>query len=458
MAGLKEAFLFIAVVAFSVQGYYIWSISPELRRGIYFHDKRDVSKTRIMANTISHNVIGHTNLNHTDKGMPVVLHDSRVFSADKSRTDKVETLPSKASREGQCHYKVQIYDKKGKARKAPVLQSIVQQLSDDPVKSSYVMECGNKCQMELTIADDSNKFTGMDAVVFHFVKSLIPRPQPPVSMNPNQTWVYFSWESPRSNAGEAVGTARLPVQATWTYHRSSEIVTPYGLYRRGVPMATQTKTPEEWVKGKKRLVAWMASNCAGTFWPRTAFVKELQKYIPVDTYGACGTLKCKPSWSTKCTVDLMRQYKFYLSLENAECGDYITEKLWNKPLTQGVVPIVYGPPRKVYEDLAPPNSFIYIGDYKNMQELADHLKLLDSNPKLYAKYFEWQYQGSIEVPKKMHESYKPSLFCNLIPVIEKVRRGELKRVPVRNSAFAQACRKPDKTKVSAFGLGKWNPW
>lgn len=37
------------------------------------------------------------------------------------------------------------------------------------------------------------------------------------------------------------------------------------------------------------------------------------------------------------------RYKFTLAFENADCEDYITEKLW-RPLIVGSVPIYYGSP------------------------------------------------------------------------------------------------------------------
>lgn len=39
----------------------------------------------------------------------------------------------------------------------------------------------------------------------------------------------------------------------------------------------------------------------------------------------------------------LARYKFVLAVENAECEDYVTEKLW-KPLSIGSVPIYMGAP------------------------------------------------------------------------------------------------------------------
>jgi hypothetical protein len=55
-------------------------------------------------------------------------------------------------------------------------------------------------------------------------------------------------------------------------------------------------------------------------------VKQLKKYIDVDVYGNCGTLSCPRSEEEDCRVMAAKKYKFYLSLENSLCKDYITEK------------------------------------------------------------------------------------------------------------------------------------
>ena len=388
--------------------------------------------------------------------VPWRQHSSENVQNILRTQDIVNVVPKVSQKKSQCHYKVQVHEKTN-ADKTVRLLSFMRKSKDGSTLPTDI-QCDNNCNIELTLGDAKNKFAGMDAVVFIPILQL-PKPHLPVDMNPNQTWVYASRESPRSDKGRIVGNNMFPVHATWTYHRESEIVTPYGCYRPGVAMTNTTKSPTEWVKGKTKLIIWISSNCGSTSWPRMGFVKELNKHIPVDSYGACGPLKCNQRQSTKCKGDLLRPYKFYLALENSECDDYITEKLWDKPLKHGVVPIVYGPNRKVYEDLAPPNSFIYIGDYKNIQELANYLKLLDSNPELYAKYLEWQYKGSIGDSKFINKIY-----CTLIPVIEKVKRGKLKRTPVGEMALFKSCRKqntgkkPNGRSLSAFGVGKWDPW
>lgn len=74
-------------------------------------------------------------------------------------------------------------------------------------------------------------------------------------------------------------------------------------------------------------------------------------------------------------------YHFYLALENSICQDYITEKLWYSGYSKTVIPIVLK--RKLVEPYVPPNSFIAFDDYKNLEEMAKHLKQLMSNKDEY---------------------------------------------------------------------------
>lgn len=45
------------------------------------------------------------------------------------------------------------------------------------------------------------------------------------------------------------------------------------------------------IGNKTKAVAWMVSNCNSNS-GRDLYVNELEKYIQVDVYGSCGSLKC----------------------------------------------------------------------------------------------------------------------------------------------------------------------
>jgi len=130
---------------------------------------------------------------------------------------------------------------------------------------------------------------------------------------------------------------------------------------------------------------------------RNAFVEELQKHLTVDIFGRCGDHECPgnhpnedPCYSPiKCYETMGPKYKFYLSLENSICPEYITEKFFF-PLGHGMVPVVLGPSRKYYEALAPPNSFLHVDDYPSVKDLAEHMLLLDKQTRVYQNHLMYK--------------------------------------------------------------------
>ena len=57
-------------------------------------------------------------------------------------------------------------------------------------------------------------------------------------------------------------------------------------------------------------------------------VEDLQKYVSVNVFGACGTMTCLKDRHEKCMKMVSADYKFYLSFENSLCRDYVTEKFF----------------------------------------------------------------------------------------------------------------------------------
>ena len=81
-----------------------------------------------------------------------------------------------------------------------------------------------------------------------------------------------------------------------------------------------------------------------------------------------------------------KEYKFYLSLENDICKDYITEKAFNA-LKLNTIPIILSG-----ADLAttlPPNSVIDALS-RSPEELADHLYHLLQHKEEYLSHFKWR--------------------------------------------------------------------
>ena len=86
----------------------------------------------------------------------------------------------------------------------------------------------------------------------------------------------------------------------------------------------------------------------------------------------------------------IRQYKFYLTFENQNCNDYVTEKFW-RALYTGAVPVVFGAPN--IQSMAPsPKSFINVDDFEGPKALADFLMKLHADDMAYSEYLAWKYR------------------------------------------------------------------
>jgi hypothetical protein len=151
-------------------------------------------------------------------------------------------------------------------------------------------------------------------------------------------------------------------------------------------------------------------------------VHQLSKYIPVDVYGRC--IPNRP-WPKKAGSDqdmsdeeLVSHYKFYLALENTNCEDYVTEKLW-RPFAVGSVPVVDGP--KDYSRFKPGRkSLVEYDDFGSPEALARFLRRLDEDDSAYEEYLSYRSkrtlantdsQGDVRInePETYNQDYKDRL-------------------------------------------------
>nr|XP_054753839.1 4-galactosyl-N-acetylglucosaminide 3-alpha-L-fucosyltransferase 9-like [Lytechinus pictus] len=242
-----------------------------------------------------------------------------------------------------------------------------------------------------------------------------------------QKWIFFSHESPINTRNNIIPPQKY-INKSYDYlmsfrFRESHLYGSYGYYDTVNPSIALNDT-RNWADGRKRKVAWLASNCGNSpflHWNRTGFVRELSKLVDVGMYGKCGEAGACPSrfqqvngkdYLSSCN-DFLRQFKFYLALENCACRDYMSEKFWNHAYNLDLVPIVFGPSRADYEAVAPPNSFIHVEDFETLQDLADYINLLDRNDHLYNKFFEWKKYGSVVVSREQW-LFEPKNMCQVV--------------------------------------------
>ncbi|XP_041367295.1 alpha-(1,3)-fucosyltransferase C-like [Gigantopelta aegis] len=245
-----------------------------------------------------------------------------------------------------------------------------------------------------TLTDNPDHLTTSDAVMFYTpVKPITPPPK-----TPGQIWVYFVEESPLHSRTELFGGPEWENLINWTmtYRKDSDIVFGYGVVHNKTERGPQ-KDYYAIAKAKTKLIAWFVSNC-NTKSQRMKYVKLLQKFVPVDVYGDCGSLKCPKNKEIGCIEMLNTDYKFYLSFENSLCLDYVTEKLY-RMLKYDVIPIARGWAN--YSKYLPNKSVISTSDFFTVRDLAELIKHLDSNMDEYLKYFSWKSSYSIEEPQAM---------------------------------------------------------
>ncbi|RIB10529.1 Glycosyltransferase Family 10 protein [Gigaspora rosea] len=117
---------------------------------------------------------------------------------------------------------------------------------------------------------------------------------------------------------------------------------------------------------------------------------------------------------------IIEKYPFYLSIENSQEPDYSSEKLWD-PFKLGVVPIVWGAPN-TRSYLPHPKSAIFIEDYPNVEDLANHLKYLVENKTAYLEYHQWRTMTnwSDGFEKKAYMSMY-NMECNICKEVARLR-------------------------------------
>ncbi|KAG9070084.1 hypothetical protein KI688_009415 [Linnemannia hyalina] len=137
-------------------------------------------------------------------------------------------------------------------------------------------------------------------------------------------------------------------------------------------------------------VAWIVSNCVARN-GRHFYVEQLLKYIKVDIYGKCMTNMAwpvHPDGRAFAANEVMGRYKFYLSIENNNCDDYVTEKI-QRPYSVGVVPILDGP-KDYSRFLATNHSSLRLDDFETSKQLAHRILELDQDDAAYMKYLDYK--------------------------------------------------------------------
>ncbi|XP_025108318.1 alpha-(1,3)-fucosyltransferase C-like isoform X3 [Pomacea canaliculata] len=270
-----------------------------------------------------------------------------------------------------------------------------------------------------TMTNDRSLLLQSDAVLLHagallkFFRSF-PLPH---QRTPEQVWILHNVEPPTRTP---LDLKRFNGLINWTaIHRlDSDVPVPYGGYIK-YPSGDRYGQNQSvnFARHNIRFAAWMSSNCYD-YNRRQLLIRQLKKLLggDLDLYGACGGKRCP---ETIC-FDTISNYKFFFAMENANCRDYITEKFWSA-LSRRQVPVVLGgASSEDYRKVAPPNSFIHIGDFPNLEQLVAHLRKVGADEDAYNGYLAWtrHYDVYSELPARrrwwcdlcqaLHDSTRPA--------------------------------------------------
>ena len=138
---------------------------------------------------------------------------------------------------------------------------------------------------------------------------------------------------------------------------------------------------EESLAKKSSFCSFVYSNGNGN--PiRQQFFQKLSEYKRVDSGGRFLNNIGLPE-GVEDKIEFESKHKFSIAFENTSHPGYTTEKLIQS-FAAGTVPIYWGDPR--IKEVFDPESFVFVNDYKSLDDVIDKIKEIDQNDELYLKY------------------------------------------------------------------------
>ncbi|XP_028320751.1 alpha-(1,3)-fucosyltransferase 4-like [Gouania willdenowi] len=299
---------------------------------------------------------------------------------------------------------------------SPRLSHITILLWVHPFGVAPLPDCWKQFQIHgCTITDDKHAYRQADAVIIHHRDVVKGRARLPPEPRPrSQKWIWLNHESPTYSPG--LQKYDRVFNLTLSYRVDSDIYAPYGHL---IPVVNGSGSLDQTTSLRRpsRLLAWVVSHWSASH-ARVSFYNELKRYVNIDVYGRAGKPLKKGSEAVR---ELLRDYMFYLAMDNSQHTDYITEKLWNA-VRAGAIPVVLGPSRQNYEHFLPPEAFIHVDDFPTVEELAQYLNKVMQNPDLMKHHLSWRQNYSV------HQLTTNEKFCQACEVVRRTR-GQTSEVP-----------------------------
>uniref|UniRef100_A0A3Q0RIR4 Fucosyltransferase n=1 Tax=Amphilophus citrinellus TaxID=61819 RepID=A0A3Q0RIR4_AMPCI len=260
-----------------------------------------------------------------------------------------------------------------------------------PFSRSYSL-VGDKCLKMYNIShclltDDKSAFSAADVVVFHHYELSRGLSSVPLHLHrrTSQYWVWMSLEPPVNN----VNLTQFNSLFNWTmsYRHDADISIPYGKTMLGGDKLSFPAAPN-----RSCFASWVVSRYRPEQ-TRAGVYQSLKNHIPIEVYGKWN----KKPLPDKKLLPTISNCLFYLSFENSEKKDYISEKLWRNAFQAGAVPVVLGPSKATYEAVTPPHSFIHVADFSSTADLATYLKDVSADRLVYEEYLQWHNTHQIKI-------------------------------------------------------------
>lgn len=288
------------------------------------------------------------------------------------------------------------------------------------------------CPVACEVSSDHSRANEADAFIVHARDSHMIPP------NKSVPWILQTQENPVYTPSLTNPNFMSKFNLLQSYRLDSDFPDP-----------TFTKpnvTPPVPFKDKDGLILAVFSNCEPV---RTEYMRQLMKFVQVDSYGAClrnkqglvnryGSENGKEFREVK--TDLARRYKFSLVLFNQDC-DYFVDAQLSHALNAGSVPVVMSTDK--LDEFLPGNlkrSVIRVRDFKSPQQLAEYLKYLGNTEAEYNKFLEWKWRGFGNITDTVIGNFwfpKYPLYCQICVALSerRVHKNGLKPIPCKSRTF-----------------------
>ena len=290
----------------------------------------------------------------------------------------------------------------------------------------------NDCPVACQVTSNRSRAREADGFVVHARDSHMTPPKESVP------WILHTQENP----------VYTPVMKNAKFMSRFNLLMSYRLdYDFPVPVYPMPQlTPPLTFKEKTKLIMAAFSNCEPV---RTEYMRQLMKFVQVDSYGAClrnkndlvGRYGSKNGKNFKeLKSELARQYKFTLVFFNQDCEYFVDDQL-SHALNAGSVPVVMSTDK--LDEFLPGNlrqSVIKVRDFRTPKDLSDYLKYLSTNETEYNNYLTWKSKGVGNITGTViGNCWKPKypIYCQICVALSegRIHKEGLRPIPCNARAY-----------------------